>query len=156
MKHWLAIASADHVRRGLQGGFMQVCHGKLAPLRRIKPEDGVVYYSPTQIYGVKDDFKSFTAIGYVAQGEPYQVDMGNNFLPFRRDVHWHGDKQISIRPLLNQLELTQSKNWGYALRFGLINLSAEDFSLLLALMTHNDESIAKLSCAEDFTLTAQN
>lgn len=84
MKYWLAIASADHARRGLQGGFMQVCHGKLSPLSRIKPENGVVYYSATRIYRVKDDFKSFTAIGYVAQGEPYQVDMGNNFLLFRR------------------------------------------------------------------------
>jgi hypothetical protein len=28
-------------------GFMQVSHGKAAPLRRIHPGDWVVYYSPT-------------------------------------------------------------------------------------------------------------
>ena len=45
--NWIAVASAEHVRRGREGGFMQVCHGKAAPLRRIQPGDGVVYYSPT-------------------------------------------------------------------------------------------------------------
>ena len=32
-KYWIAVASAEHVRRGNQGGFMQVNHGKAAPLR---------------------------------------------------------------------------------------------------------------------------
>ena len=36
MKNWIAVASAEHARRGRDGwqveqGFMQVCHGKLAP-----------------------------------------------------------------------------------------------------------------------------
>ena len=48
---WLAVASAEHVRRGRQGGFMQVNHGKAAPLRRIKPGDFVVYYSPSTVIG---------------------------------------------------------------------------------------------------------
>ena len=30
-----------------EAGFMQVSHGKAAPLRRIRPGDGVAYYSPT-------------------------------------------------------------------------------------------------------------
>ena len=42
--YWIGVASADHVARGRADGFMQVCHGKAAPLRRIKPGDGVVYY----------------------------------------------------------------------------------------------------------------
>ena len=41
-RNWLAVASANHVRKGRAEGFMQVCHGKLAPLRRIKPGDHVV------------------------------------------------------------------------------------------------------------------
>ena len=38
---WIAIASAEHVRRGVAGGFAQVCHGKAAPLRRLAPGDVV-------------------------------------------------------------------------------------------------------------------
>jgi hypothetical protein len=39
MKHWLTVARAEHVRRGQAEGFMQVCHGKAAPLKRIQPGD---------------------------------------------------------------------------------------------------------------------
>ena len=53
-RHWLAVASADHARRGRALGIMQVCHGKAAPLRRIRGGDGVVYYSPTVSLGGKD------------------------------------------------------------------------------------------------------
>ena len=28
--YWIAVASREHVRRGVAGGFAQVCHGKPA------------------------------------------------------------------------------------------------------------------------------
>ena len=65
--HWVAVASAEHVRRGRQAGFVQVSHGKVAPLRRIKPGDGIVCYSPTAVFGEKDGLQSFTAIGTVRE-----------------------------------------------------------------------------------------
>ena len=74
--HWIAVASAEHVRRGRREGFMQVSHGKAAPLKRIKPGDRVVYYSPTVTLGGKDKLQAFTAIGTVKEGEPYVFDMG--------------------------------------------------------------------------------
>ena len=72
---WIAVASAEHVRIGRARGFMQVCHGKAAPLRRLSPGDGVAYYSPTETFGGKDRLQAFTAIGVVAPGAPYQADM---------------------------------------------------------------------------------
>jgi hypothetical protein len=36
VQNWIAVASAGHVRRGRAAGFMQVRHGKTAPLRRIQ------------------------------------------------------------------------------------------------------------------------
>ena len=36
MACWIAVAAADHVSRGVQEGFMQVCHGKGGPLKRLK------------------------------------------------------------------------------------------------------------------------
>jgi EVE domain len=86
--HWIAVASAEHVRRGKSEGFIQVSHGKAAPLKRIKPGDRVVYYSPTVTLGGKDRLQAFTAIGTVKEGEPYVFDMGNGFKPYRRDVAW--------------------------------------------------------------------
>ena len=106
---WLAVASADHVRRGRREGFMQVSHGKAAPLRRIRPGDGIVYYSPSTVYGEKDGFRRFTAIGAVREGEPYQGDMGGGFTPSRRDVDWADASEAPIAPLLDRLELTAGK-----------------------------------------------
>ncbi|MBY0464817.1 MAG: EVE domain-containing protein, partial [Burkholderiales bacterium] len=48
-RNWIAVASADHARRGrdeMTPGFMQVCHGKCAPLKRMRPGDRVAYYAP--------------------------------------------------------------------------------------------------------------
>ena len=133
--HWIAVASAEHVRRGRRDGFMQVNHGKAAPLRRIKPGDGIVYYSPTTILGEKDGLQSFTAIGTVREGEPYQGDMGGGFTPYRRDVEWAKAQEAPIKPLLDRLEFTAGKsNWGYQLRFGLFALSEGDFSLIAEAM----------------------
>ena len=99
-KHWIAVASAAHVRIGRAQGFMQVCHGKGGPLRRISPGDHVAYYSPTENFGGKDPLQAFTAIGEVKPGAPYQADMGGGFRPFRRDVAWSDAAEVPIRPLL--------------------------------------------------------
>ena len=96
-KNWVAVASAQHVRLGRGNGFMQVSHGKSAPLRRIEPGDRVVFYSPTDAFRGKDKLQSFTAIGVVKDGAPYQVDMGDGFSPFRRDVTWQTAAETPIR-----------------------------------------------------------
>ena len=133
--YWIAVASAEHVRRGRQGGFMQVNHGKAAPLRRVRPGDGIIYYSPTTILREKDGLQAFTAIGTVREGEPYQGDMGGGFTPFRRDVEWAEAEETPIKPLLDRLDFTAGKsNWGYQLRFGLFPISAHDFSLIAEAM----------------------
>lgn len=134
-RYWLAVACAAYVRRGRAEGFMQVNHGKAAPLRRINPGDGVVYYSPSTTIGEKDGLRSFTAIGRVRDGEPYQGVMASGFQPFRRDVAWEQSHEMSIMPLLDRLELTAGKsNWGYPLRFGLIELTEHDFQLIAGAM----------------------
>lgn len=133
--NWLAVASAEHVRIGRNEGFMQVNHGKAAPLRRVKPGDRVVYYSPTEVFRAADGFKSFTAIGIVKEREPYQGFMANGFTPFRRDVLWLPAREMPIRPLLPALNFTaQGANWGYKLRFGLFEIDEHDIQLIAAAM----------------------
>jgi hypothetical protein len=133
--YWIAVASAAHVRRGRAEGFMQVNHGKAAPLKRVKPGDGIVYYSPTVTLGGNDKLQAFTAIGTVKDGEPYQGVMAKGFQPYRRDVNWATSKEALIHPLLNGLEFTAGKtNWGYQLRFGLFPISEADFGLIAKAM----------------------
>lgn len=135
--YWVGVASADHVAIGRAQGFMQVCHGKGGPLRRIRPRDGVIYYSPAQTMGGKDGLQSFTAIGTALDRPPYQQDMGGGFIPFRRDVAWQDSRTTPIRPLLDQLDLTRGqRNWGYVFRFGLVPISPSDFDVIARRMTN--------------------
>lgn len=133
-RFWIAVASANHARRG-RAGFMQVNHGKAAPLRRIAPGDGVVYYSPTETFGGTDKLQAFTLIGRVKEGDIYIGEMGGDFTPFRRDVAYAEAKETPIAPLLEQLEFTRGRrNWGYQMRFGLFEISAADFATIAAAM----------------------
>ncbi len=135
MAAWIAVAAADHVGRGREQGFMQVCHGKAAPLRRVRPGDHVVYYSPSTAFRGTDRLQAFTAIGVVRPGAPYQVDMGGGFHPYRRDIAWLAAAAAPIRPLLDRLDFTAGNaNWGYQLRFGLFAIGDRDLGLIAAAM----------------------
>ncbi|MDR1988753.1 MAG: EVE domain-containing protein [Acidobacteriaceae bacterium] len=130
-RNWLAVASADRVRIGRANGFMQVCHGKAAPLRRLRPDDWVIYYSPSTAFRGKDRLQSLTAIGRVATGDPYTFDMGNGFIPWRRDVRWLTAREHPIAPLLKRLDLTADRqHWGYQLRYGLIEIGERDRQII--------------------------
>jgi hypothetical protein len=114
---------------------MQLGHGKGAPLRRLAAGDGIAYYSPTVHLGGKDRLQAFTAIGFVAEREPYRGDMGGGFEPWRRDVRWLAAAEAPIAPLLDSLALTSGRrNWGYLLRFGLVEIGAADFRQIAAAM----------------------
>ena len=133
--NWVAVASAEHVRHGREHGFMQVCHGKAAPLRRIHPGDRVVYYSPCEAFRGKDKLQSLTAIGVVQAGEPSEFDMGGGFRPFRRNVAWFEATETPIQPLLDRLEFSAGVcNWGYPLRFGLFAISGLDMDVISSAM----------------------
>jgi hypothetical protein len=133
--NWIAVASAEHVRLGRATGFMQVCHGKAAPLKRVTPGSRVVYYSPTEHFGGNDRLQAFTALGVVRDIDPYQFDMGGGFCPTRRDVDWLETRPAPIKPLLEQLEFTKGlHNWGQKFRFGLFAISARDMAVIAAAM----------------------
>jgi hypothetical protein len=136
--NWIAVASAEHARRGCaepQHGFMQVCHGKCAPLRRVQPGDRVAYYAPSISMGGKDRLQSFISIGLVQPGVPYAFDMGGGFVPFRRDVLYVPAREAPIAPLLDQFEFVEDRaRWGYKFRFGLFKVSDEDMRLVAKAM----------------------
>ena len=114
---------------------MQACHGKGAPLKRIHAGDGIVYYAPTVSFRGKDRLQSFVSIGFTRDESIYPFDMGNGFVPFRRDVDYLPAHEASILPLLDRLEFTRGKrNWGYVFRFGLVEISAHDFRIIAAAM----------------------
>lgn len=146
VRHWIAVASAEHVSLGRSLGIMQVCHGKATPLRRITPGDQVIYYSPVSRFGGKDRLQAFTAIGTVIDTMPYQVEMTAGFKPWRRDVQWHAAHEASIRPLLGRLTFAaEGTNWGYRFRLGLFEITSEDAALIATAMMADVTGSTQLS-----------
>jgi hypothetical protein len=133
--NWVAVASANHVALGCELGIMQVGHGKGAPLRRLRAGDRVAYYSPVRRFGTKEACQAFTAVGLVRDERVYQADMGEGFVPFRRDVDYLPAHEASIQPLLDSLSFTRgARSWGYAFRFGLLKVGDEDMALIARAM----------------------
>lgn len=138
MKYWIIVASKDHVQRGLTGGFIQANHGKAAPLKRMQAGDWVIFYSPKLEYGKPEKCQCFTAIVRVVDGEVYQQDMGNDFVPFRRKVQFLPSTDVSILPLIDDLTFIKDKtHWGAPFRFGILQIPEEDFRLISGKMVEN-------------------
>lgn len=137
-KYWVAVASKDHVNLGARDGFMQVCHGKQAPLKRIHAHDWVVYYSPKASMAGIEKCQAFTAIGKVKDDIVYQHAMSTDFVPFRRNVEFQRCREIPIAPLIDMLSFIRNKkSWGYVFRFGLLEIPQQDFDLIRSqMLTH--------------------
>lgn len=139
-KNWIAVACAAHARLGCQApagslGYMQVCHGKAAPLKRVQAGDRVAYYAPSATMGGRDRLQRFVSIGIVQPGQPYAFDMGGGFVPFRKDVAYVPAQEASILPLVPQFEFVESPtHWGYKFRFGLFDISDADMRLIAQAM----------------------
>lgn len=130
-KYWIGVASREHVQRGVQGGFAQVCHGKIGTLKYMSEGDWIIYYSPTFSFGGKDICRCFTAIGIVDKGEPYTFEMSKDFIPWRRNVTFLKSKEVLIESLLDDLSfIKDKKKWGFPFRKGSFEIPKKDFELI--------------------------
>ena len=137
---WIGVASRDHVMRGVKGGFCQLSHGKASPVRRLKPGDRIVYYSPREQMSEGAPVQAFTAIGEILDGEAYEADTGGGFKPIRRDVRFFKSHDAPIKPLLETLSFTRGRaSWGYAFRRGSFRIEADDYRAIAKAMGVKDE-----------------
>jgi hypothetical protein len=134
-RFWVGVVSRSHVQIGVKGGFIQLGHGKKAPLQKLHAGDGLAMYSPRTDYPDGEVLQAFTAIGVVASGEIYQVEMSPDFKPFRVDVRFHKGREALIRPLIDELSFIKNKtHWGAALRFGQLAIPLVDFKIIAQAM----------------------
>ncbi|MEO7210752.1 MAG: EVE domain-containing protein [Chitinophagaceae bacterium] len=130
-KFWIAVISKDHTMRAVEGGFIQLSHGKEAPLKRLHAGDWMLIYSSKLIMNGNEKCQSFTAIGRVRDEEIFIAEMNENFKPFRRKVQFFDCEFISIIPLIEKLSFIKNKkSWGFPFRFGFFEVNKEDFLLI--------------------------
>ncbi len=133
--HWIGVVSRSHVRIGVKGAFIQLNHGKKAPLQKLRAGDALVMYSPRTDYPDGEVLQAFTAIGTIVSGEIYQVEMAPRFKPYRVDVKFARCRETPIRPLIEKLSFIRNKtHWGAAFRFGQLKIPAKDFALIAGRM----------------------
>jgi hypothetical protein len=141
--YWIGVVSRSHVMIGVKGGFVQLNHGKKAPVQRLKAGDMLAMYSPRESYPDGPVLQAFTAIGTIKSGDVYQVEMSPEFKPYRVDVKFVSCNDAPIKPLIERLSFIKNKtHWGAAFRFGYIKVSEQDF--------------AHIANAMNATLAAQN
>lgn len=135
MRYWINTVSRTHVGRGVEGGFTQANHGKIAGLKRLANGDRIVFYSPRTDYPDGDPLQRFTAIGSIVDDEPFQVEMAPDFRPWRRRVQFESCVETPIHPLIESLEFIRNKkSWGFVFHRGLFEIPASDFAKIAAAM----------------------
>ena len=128
VNYWIGVVSRSHIEIGVRGGFMQLNHGKKAPVQRMKAGDWIAVYSPRTAYPDGELLQAFTALGKVTTGAIYQVIVSEDFKPYRVDVEFFPCSPAPIRPLIATLSFIKNKqSWGSAFRFGQLKVSREDF-----------------------------
>ena len=137
--HWIGVVSRAHVEIGVRGGFIQLNHGKKAPLQKFRPGDRLAMYSPRTSYPDGEPLQAFTAIGTIVSGEVYQVEMSPDFKPYRVDVRFLHCNETPIKPLVEKFSFIKNKtHWGAAFRFGQLKVPAADFALVAEAMGCGD------------------
>ena len=134
-RYWIGVASYEHVRRGVDGSFAQLNHGKSAPLRRMAAGDWLIYYSPREQREGGEPVQAFTAVGQLAGEEITEVAMSERFTANRRAVIWLPAHPAPIRPLLGTLSFIRNpERWGMTFRSGHLEISEADFGRIAAAM----------------------
>lgn len=132
---WIATVSREHVQRGIAGSFAQACHGKATPLSRMRAGDYLAFYSPTDTYGDSTPCRRFTALARIDDGPVYPVDMGEGFVPNRRDVTFLVAAEAEIAPLIPALSfLPDKRRWGFPFRRGHFEIPAADMASIAIAM----------------------
>ncbi|WP_438353154.1 EVE domain-containing protein [Microbacterium sp. CJ88] len=131
MTNWVNTVSRNHVERAVAGGFTQANHGKPHMLKRMRRGDGLVFYSPRTAYPDGAPLQAFTALGYVADDEPYPAEAAPGVEHWRRAMRFLEVEEAPIRPLIEDLAFIPDKSrWGYRFRIGVFEISDADFALI--------------------------
>lgn len=137
---YLISASRDHVLSARDQAIVQANHGVKAPMQRLRPGDGIAFYSARHQLKGKDPCQRFTALATVGDGDMYQERMSDTWKPWRRPaVFEEGFKEIEIKEVLSRLQCLGNgrQGWGVYLRRGFIKMSASDWEVLVGAQQPN-------------------
>lgn len=140
-RFWVNTVSRGHVLRGAAGGFAQADHGAASRLKRMAQGDRIVFYSPRTEFEGGEPLQTFTAVGEVLDVAPFQVEITEDFKPWRRTIRFDACGEAAVRPLIGQLEFIRNKkSWGIVFRRGFFEITERDFGIIEAAMKSGVEA----------------
>ena len=124
-RHWVIVASRDHARRGVSGGFVMANHGKRAPLSRMSRGDGILIYSPTTTFPDGVPLRAITIVGEITGEAPEPSDL----IPagFRRKASLREIEPLPLEEVREHLPVAR-------IRFGFFELDPADAQVIWALV----------------------
>ena len=131
MRYWVNIISQSHVQDGVAGGFTEADEGRESRLRKMTKGDRLVFYPPRTERLAGQPVQKFTAIGEVADEEPYQAESK----AWRRRVRFLPAAEAPVQPLIDNLEfISNKKSWGVVFRRGFFEIGESDFKTIAGAM----------------------
>lgn len=140
--YWIGVACKDQVFAGVRGGFAQLVHGKSFPLQKMDEGDWLVYSSSCIGLSSLEYGQILTALDRIADGNVYQFDDGEDFPSTHSEVDFEQCQETSTLPLIDRLSFIEDKkNWGHPFHSGHLEISEEDFELIIEEMGLDTDSI---------------
>jgi hypothetical protein len=140
-RFWINTVSLDHVEAAVRGGFTQADHGAGTRLRRPRPGDQMVFYSPRTSLRGGQPVRQFTAWATITGDKPYQVHVSDEFRPWRLAVTFHACERVDAKPLADRLSfITDPAHWGLPFRRGLFQIPRRDFLTITAHMVAREDT----------------
>ena len=122
---WVLVASRDHARHGLEGGFVMANHGKKSPVARMSKGDRILLYSPTTTYPKGEPLRAITIVGEVTGDEPEPspvIEGGWNRAATLREI-----EPIPLAQVRDHLPTSK-------IRFGFFELPPDDADAIWSLL----------------------
>lgn len=135
-RYWIAVVPKSRVELAVAGGFAMFAHGRHEAVIRVRPGDWLAYYSPRTVLNGGDQVRAFTAIGKIAERQPYQGEMGPDNTGWRRDIAYASDaREAGVYPLLDALSFIRNRtHWGLFFHRSLFSVPRDDFALIAEAM----------------------
>ena len=142
-RFWIAVVPKEPVGRAVAGGFAMFAHGRHEAVKRVGPGDWLAYYSPRTLLKGGEEVRAFTAIGRIADREPYEAEMRAGHVGWRRDIAYEAKaREAGVYPLLDELSFIKDRaHWGLFFHRSLFSVPREDFQRIAAAMGLDPEKL---------------
>ena len=109
-----------------------MCHGKAAPLNRMKRGDWLLYYSPKIRMDGTEKLQAFTAFSQITDDTAYPFQMSETFIPFRRNVEYAETRRNCPIDIIRTHP--EWKKYASMLRYGHFEISRDFFDFVRTYM----------------------